>query len=113
RRRPELFALRGAWDREVLRGMTGLALRAWITAVGTVLVFNSDQFFIESAKGVEGIPAFRAAYVFVHNITVLAVTFGLASAVFISHCWQAGDMRQVHRIVERNCRLGLLIMLCS
>ena len=111
--RPELFALQGKWNPEVLKGMGALAFRAWLTAMGTILVFNSDQFFIASAKGTEQIPAFRAAYVLVHNLTVLAVTFGGASAVFISHLWQSGDLPQVHRIVERNCRLGLLIMLFS
>ncbi|PYI93050.1 MAG: teichoic acid transporter [Verrucomicrobia bacterium] len=112
-RRPDLFSLRGHWNREVLRGVPSLAIRAWLTAVGTVLVFNTDQFFIAAAKGAEGIPSFRAAYVFVHNITVLAVSVGLASSVFISHYWQAGDMVQVRRLIERNCRLGLLVMLCT
>ncbi|HTD66101.1 MAG TPA: lipopolysaccharide biosynthesis protein [Candidatus Limnocylindria bacterium] len=113
RRRPELFSLKGKWNRTLVRGMAGIAFRAWLTAVGTVLVFNTDQFFITAAKGTESIPAFRAAYVLIHNITVLAVSLGLASTVFISHFWQAGNMRQVHRIVERNTRLGLLVMLCS
>jgi len=113
RRRPELFALRGTWNRAVLQGMPGLSLRAWLTAMGTVLVFNTDQFFIASTKGAENIPAFRAAYVLIHNFTVLAVSLGLASSVFISHLWQSGNLREVHRIVERNCRLGLLIMLFS
>jgi O-antigen/teichoic acid export membrane protein len=113
RRRPELFALRGKWNPEVLKGMPGLAFRAWLTALGTMLVLYTDQFFIASLKGTEEIPAYRAAYVLVHNVTVLAVTLGLASSVFVSHLWQSGNLREVHRIVERNCRLGLLLMLFS
>ncbi|MBA3832897.1 MAG: lipopolysaccharide biosynthesis protein [Chthoniobacterales bacterium] len=113
RRRPELFRLRGRWNREVLRGLPHTAFRAWLTALGTALVFNSDQFFIAASRGAENIPAFRAAYILVHNITVLAVTFGLASSVFVSHYWQAGDLAAVRRLVERNARLGLLIMLCA
>ena len=113
KRRPDLFSLQGRWNPEVLRGLPSLAIRAWLTAVGTALVFNTDQFFIAAAKGAEGIPSFRAAFVFVHNITVLAVSVGLASSVFISHYWQAGDMVQVRRLIERNCRLGLLVMLCT
>jgi O-antigen/teichoic acid export membrane protein len=112
-RRPDLFSLRGRWNREVLVGVPSLAIRAWLTAMGTALVFNTDQFFIAAAQGAEGIPSFRAAFVFVHNITVLAVSLGLASSVFISHYWQAGDIVQVRRLIERNCRLGLLIMLCT
>jgi O-antigen/teichoic acid export membrane protein len=113
RRRPDLFALQGRWNPAVLKGMPGLALRAWLMAVGTILVFNTDQFFIASGQGAEEIPEFRTAYMLVHNITVLAVSFGVSSVVFISHLWQAGNQREVHRIVERNCRLGLLIMLFS
>jgi O-antigen/teichoic acid export membrane protein len=113
RRRPDLFALQGRWNPEVLKGMPGLALRAWLTALGTMLVLYTDQFFIASVKGAESIPDYRAAFVLVHNFTILAQSLGLASVVFISHLWQSGNLREVHRIVERNCRLGLLLMLFS
>jgi O-antigen/teichoic acid export membrane protein len=113
RSRPELFARRGQWNLAVLRGMPKLAFHAWLTSVGMLMLFYTDPFFIAAAKGAEGIPAFRAAYVFVHNLTVLAVAVGLASSVFITHYWQAGDLAQVRRLVERNCRLGLLVMLCG
>lgn len=113
RRRPELFALRGRWNRELMESVPGLAFRAWLTAVGSVLVFSTDQFFIASAKGAASIPAFRAAYVLVHNATVVAVSLALASSVFVSHLWQSGELQQVQRIVERNCRLSLLVMLCA
>jgi len=112
-RRPELFALRGQWNREVMRGMRGLAFRAWLTALGTMLVFNTDQFFIAAAEGAAGIPAYRAAYVVVLNLNMLAIALGSASAVFVSHLWQAQDLAALHRIVQRNVRLGLLIMLAG
>ena len=113
RRRPELFALRGRWNPKILRGLPSTAFRAWLTALGTTLVFATDQFFIAATNGAAKIPAFRAAYVLVHNVTVLAVTFGLASSVFISHYWQAGDVSAVQKLVERNARLGLLVMLAA
>lgn len=113
RRRPELFALEGHWNPTVLQGMRGLAFRAWLTALGAVLVFNTDNFFIASAEGATDIPAYRACYVLVLNVQMLAITFGGASSVFISHLWQAGDLLALHRLVRRNLRLGLLIMLCG
>lgn len=113
RRRPELFSLRGRWNPAVLRGMPNLAFRAWLTAVGTVLVFNTDQFFIAAAEGAEGIPAYRAAYLAVLNLNMLAVTFATASSVFVSHLWQAREISALHTIVRRNSRLGLLIILCG
>lgn len=113
RSRPELFTTRGTWNRAALRGMPKLALHAWLYSVGMLMLFYTDPFFIAAADSAAGIPAFRAAYVFVHNLTVLAITLGLASSVFITHYWQAGDLVQVRRLVERNSRLGLLVMLCG
>jgi O-antigen/teichoic acid export membrane protein len=112
-RRPELFSLRGQWNREVLRGMASLAFRAWLTAVGTILVQNTDNIFIASMKGTEQIPAFRAAFLVVLNLHMLAGVFASSSAVFVSHLWQAGQIEEVQRIVQRNLRLGLCIMLCG
>ena len=113
RRRPELFSLQGRWNPAVLQGMPGLALRTWLTTVGTILIFNTDQFFIAALQGAEGIPAYRAAYLVVLNINILAITFASSSAVFISHLWQARESAELRRIVQRNVRLGLLIMLCG
>jgi O-antigen/teichoic acid export membrane protein len=113
RRRPELFALRGTWNRAVLQGMPGLALRAWLTAIGTILVQNTDSFFIASAQGAQNIPAFRAAFVVVLNLHMLAAVFASSSTVFISHLWQAGQITEVQRIVQRNLRFGLCIVLCG
>src|SRR5216684_1809749 len=112
-RRPELFSLRGRWNPDVFHGMPSLAFRAWLTAVGTILVFNTDQFFIAASKGADAIPAYRAAYLAVLNLNMLAVTFASASAVFVSHLWQAHEIAALHNIVRRNVRLGLLIMLCG
>ena len=113
RRRPELFSLQGRWNPAVLKGMPSLALRAWLTAVGTILIFNTDQFFIAALEGAEGIPAYRAAYLVVLNFNMLAITFASSSTVFVSHLWQAREPVQLHRIVQRNARLGLLIMFCG
>ena len=113
RRKPELFSLAGRWNPGVLHGMMGLAFRAWLTAVGTVLVQNTDGFFIASAQGAENIPAFRAAFLVVLNLHMLASVFASSSSVFISHLWQAGDVRETQRVVRRNLRLGLSIMLCG
>lgn len=112
-RRPELFSLQGQWNPAVLQGMPGLAFRAWLTAVGTILVQNSDGFFIASLQGATQIPGYRAAFLVVLNLHMLAGVFASSSVVFISHLWQAGQIGEVQRIVERNLRLGLCIMLCG
>jgi O-antigen/teichoic acid export membrane protein len=112
-RRPEVFALRGNWNREVLHGMPSLAFRAWLTSVGGILVQNTDAFFIVSAKGAASIPAFRAAFLVVLNLHMLACAFAGSSSVFVSHLWQVGQIQEVQRIIQRNLRLGLSIVLCG
>ena len=113
RSKPELFAVRGTWNPEVLRGMPSLAIRAWLSCLGNVLVFNTDGFFIASAAGAENIPAFRAAFLVVLNMHVIASVFAQSSSVFISQLWQAGQHDEVRRIFQRNLRIGLCVMLCG
>ena len=109
-RRPELFLIRGKYDHALVRGMISPSLRAWATGLGILIVLNTDQFFIASLNGAAQIPAYRAAYLVVYNLNMMATTFAGASTVFISHLWQAGQIAEVHRVVVRNLRLSLGIM---
>lgn len=113
RKRPELFHLDGSWQSETFRSMLPLALKAWLTSMGLMLVLNTDQFFVAKMEGATELPAYRAAYVILLNIHMLAVTVAAASSVFIAHLWQAGEFKEVHRIVIRNLRLGLFIMVAG
>ncbi|MBE2286888.1 MAG: polysaccharide biosynthesis C-terminal domain-containing protein [Prosthecobacter sp.] len=113
RNRPELFHLKGTWQADAFRHMCPLALRAWVTAVGGSLILYTDQFVIASLEGAAELPSYRAAWVLVHNLTIVAITFGAASSVFVSHLWQEQKFAQVHRLLLRNIRLGWLVMLGS
>jgi O-antigen/teichoic acid export membrane protein len=109
-RRPELFQIRGQYQRALVRSMISPSLRAWATGLGSLVVLNTDQFFIASLNGAAQIPAYRAAYLVLYNLNLLAGITAGASAVFISHLWQAGQIAEVHRVVVRNLRLGLGLM---
>lgn len=112
-RRPELFKIRGNFDGLVVRSMISPSLRFWATEVGLILVLNTDQFFIASLGSAAQIPAYRAAYLVLINLNVMAVAAASVSSVFVSHLWQAGQIIEVHRVVVRNLRLGLGIMAAS
>ena len=109
-RRPELFHIRGKFNAPLVRSMIAPSLRAWATGVGILMVLNTDQFFIASLNGAAQIPAYRAAYLVIYNLNMMAATAAGASAVFISHLWQAGQVTEIHRVVVRNLRFGLGIM---
>jgi O-antigen/teichoic acid export membrane protein len=109
-RRPELFHIRGSYNGTLVWSMVAPSLKAWATGLGILMVLNTDQFFIASLAGVAQIPAYRAAFLVFYNLNQMASTAGGASAVFISHLWQAGQIAEVHRVVVRNLRFGLGIM---
>jgi O-antigen/teichoic acid export membrane protein len=109
-RRPELFQLRGRFDRAQALEMVSPSLRAWATCLGSIIVLNTDQFFIASFGGMTNLPAYRAAYLVLYNLNVLSVTASGASVVFISQLWQAGQLSEIRRIIVRNMRLGLGLM---
>ena len=112
-KKPELFSVQGSWRLHMVKGMMPLALRAWLTSLGTTLVLNTDQLFVGRIMSTSDLPPYRAAYLILLNLNVLSVTMASASAVFVSHLWQAGELGEVHRIVVRNLRLGLGFMACS
>lgn len=113
KKRPELLKMQGMWKHNQFKLMVPLASRAWLTASGAAMILYTDQFIIASFQGTAELPVYRASWILVHNLTVLAVTFAMASGVFISHLWQDKNYTQVHRILERNTRIGWLIMLTT
>jgi O-antigen/teichoic acid export membrane protein len=111
--RPELFALQGKWDAALLRSLISPSLRAWITSLGIFVVMYSDPYLIAQLNGASQIPAFRAAWLIFFNLNALSIAAALASAVFVSHLWQAGRLLEMHRVVMRNLRFGLSIVSCG
>lgn len=109
-RRPELFALEGSWNPAMVRSIVPSALRSWTTSLGTVLVMNTDQYFIAATDGLKDVPAYRAAYLLLYNLSCMSTAMAGASAVFVSHLWQSAEIDQIHRVVFRNLRFGLGVM---
>ena len=110
KRRPELFALKGSWSPATVRSMVPSALRSWATSLGTVLVMSTDQYFIAATDGLKDVPAYRAAYLLLYNLSCMSTAMAGASAVFVSHLWQSSEIEQIHRVVFRNLRFGLGVM---
>ncbi|HZR18243.1 MAG TPA: lipopolysaccharide biosynthesis protein [Verrucomicrobiae bacterium] len=101
------------WRTGLFREMLPLALRAWLTSVGYLLLANTDQFFIAAFRGTTALPPFRAAFLLVINLHLLAGVFSGASPVFVSQLWQAGDMEGIRVILRRNAQIGLWTMACG
>lgn len=110
RKRPELFQLHGQWRSRAFKEMSPLAIKAWATSLGILLVLNTDHFFVAKLAGTANLPAYRAGYIILLNINMLAVTVAVASSAFIAHLWKAGEIDQVQKLVVRNLRLGMFVM---
>jgi O-antigen/teichoic acid export membrane protein len=109
----ELVTAKGHIRPGIIRGMAPLAARAWLTGLGIILVYNTDQFFIARMEGVDQIPAFRVAYLLALNLHMIAAVFASASSAFISQHWHAGQLQALRDITKRNAFLGLAIMMAG
>jgi O-antigen/teichoic acid export membrane protein len=93
-RRPELFAIRGNFNWPLVRGMMSPSLRAWATGLGSLVLLNTDQFFVAGLAGAAQYPAYRSAYLVVYNLNMLACTFAGSAlwrrAARASSCWGRG-----------------------
>jgi O-antigen/teichoic acid export membrane protein len=110
---PDLGAIRGRWNWQLVKSMVSPSLRCWITTLGGVLILQTDQFFVAQSKGAAELPSYRAAYLLCINIQMLAVSVAGASAPFISQLWQADRREQARQFTLRNVRFGLAVVLCG
>ena len=112
-RSPELFRISGVWNKDLVQSMCYPAFKAWLTAVGAFCVLRTDQYFIALYEGTKDIPTYHASYQLVSNLSAIVIVFAIASRSFISQSWQAGCIQDVQKIVIRNLRLGLGVMVCG
>lgn len=110
---PDLFQLQGRGDRQIFLEMLPLAWRAWLTSIGVVIVSNTDQFVIASREGAGELPAYRAAFLLLINLHLLAGVFSGASQVFVSQLWASHDLAQIRVLLRRNTLIGLLTLGCG
>jgi O-antigen/teichoic acid export membrane protein len=110
RRVPELLAVPGRWDAGCARALARPALWAWLTALGDFLMVGTDGYFIALFRGAGDVPGYQAAYRLGYTLMVVAGTFGMASSVFVSQAWRAGDLGAVQRLTVRNAQLALAVM---
>jgi O-antigen/teichoic acid export membrane protein len=109
-RHPELFRIKGEPSWAVVKEMARPALKWWATGLGAFLILKTDQYFIAYFQGAADIPSYQAAYQLVSNLMILAMALAIASQVFVSQLWQAGHIDEVHRLLVRSLRFGLIIM---
>lgn len=110
---PALFEAKGDWDPLTVRSMVAPALLSWVTGVGFTVTMHTDQLFIAHLGQTADIPPYRAAYLIMMNLTLLAAAIAGSSAVFVSQLWQAGELEKLRNVVKHSLRLSLIIMTCG
>ena len=98
----------GRFDLRLLKEWRPLALRAWLTGIGTLLMYNTDQFFVSSSLGAFDLPSYRAAYLALLNLHSCAGILSLASAPFVAHAWVRGEIEVVRALMRRSATFGVL-----
>jgi len=113
RKRPDVFKIRGKFDKALVKSMLVPALKAWVTGLGWAVAIHTDQFFVVYSMGAASFPAYRAAYLVLFNIALISITVASTSSAFVSHAWQAGRMSEVRQLLLRNARVALFTMACG
>jgi O-antigen/teichoic acid export membrane protein len=109
-RQPQLFDFQGRWNKGYAKSIIKPSLLNWLTSLGSFLILRTDAYFISLLKGVSDLPQYQATYSLVANVLMLAQSTTYSSNVFISHAWQAGDLKDVQALIFRTVKVGALIM---
>ena len=109
-RKPELLIIPGRWRKDYFQAMLRPSLYTWLTGLGSFLILKTDDYFIALLGNVSEIPIYRATYQLVSNPYMIAMPIVGSSTVFISHMWQAGEIKRIHELVIRNSSIVLSIM---
>ncbi|MEQ8822378.1 MAG: lipopolysaccharide biosynthesis protein [Sumerlaeia bacterium] len=110
KRRPDLFHLKGRWQRSLVQETWRPAISYWVMMLGAFMLSKTDAYFIAFFKGVNELPLYQAAYRLFENVMDIAILFTTTSATFISQAWKAEDMRGVHALSFRSWRIGVVVM---
>ena len=107
---PGLLLIKGVWNNEYAKKMIKPSLLWWLTDVGAFLILRTDTYFIALLRNTEDIASYQATYTLIYTLYSLSITFASASVPFISHAWQAQDLKSIHTLTLRNAQIGLSIM---
>lgn len=94
----------------LLKGLTGLSIRCWLTNIGTLLLFQTDSFFIAKVLGPSQLPDYRAAWQLLLNVQVLALTVMVSVSAFLSRQWGARQKDAAAELLTRCLKVVGLIL---
>jgi O-antigen/teichoic acid export membrane protein len=108
--KPELLKIKGKWRKDYFQTMLKPSLYAWLTGLGSFLILRTDDYFIAFLGNITEIPIYRATYQLVSNPYMISMPIVGASSIFISHMWEAGEIKKIHELVIRNSSIIMSIM---
>jgi O-antigen/teichoic acid export membrane protein len=104
------FRLRGRFDWQLGKSVSGNSLKYAGTLVGGTLILFTDNIVIASVLGPAAVPDYYAVARLVSACLAVSLLISTASSPFISVAYSAGRMNEVRRITMRNVRIALALM---
>jgi O-antigen/teichoic acid export membrane protein len=103
--------VRGRPSRALARQITLPSLKYAATNFGAVLILGTDNLLIALALGTAAIPGYEAVARLVNTAMLVSLFAVTSSSPFVSNAYAAGDTGGVVRILLRNARLCMALML--
>jgi O-antigen/teichoic acid export membrane protein len=98
------------FDIRIFRSLAAPAFKCWITNIGSILLFQVDNFFIAKYMGPGRVPDYRAAFQLLINVQMIAAALGSSSEVFVTRAWKSREHLEVSLLTIRNLYWAGLVM---
>jgi O-antigen/teichoic acid export membrane protein len=105
----------GGFDYRTIRGLITPSLKYAATMLGGILILQTDNIVIASILGPAAIPNYQAVAKIVTILMTLSMMLVMTSMPIASQAYARGDIQAVVRLLHRNIRftLGIMVILGS
>lgn len=109
------IASTGKFDFGLIRRMAAPSLKYAATMLGGILILQTDNLVIASMLGTQEIPGYQAVAKLVTLMMSLSTMLVASSVPFLSQAHARRDIAEIKRLLNRNLRfsLSIMIVLCS
>jgi O-antigen/teichoic acid export membrane protein len=101
---------KGRFEFAVIRRLALPSLKYAATLLGAILILQTDNLVIASTLGASSVPNYQAGAKLITALMSLSMMLVVTSTPFISRAYAQGDLDELKRLLNRNLRYTLSVM---
>ncbi|MCU1284850.1 MAG: polysaccharide biosynthesis protein [Acidobacteriales bacterium] len=108
---PELRSIRGHAQIALARNLAFPSFKLAAVQLGAILILQTANLVIASVLGAAAIPPYEAVSKIITTLMTLSLLVVMSSSPFISFAYAANDLDNVRRLLTRNLRYGMAVLI--